>query len=365
MNNKKRRIISLTITNQCNLNCIYCYEHNKNDNIMDYKKAIEIISNEFNKQNDDFEELEFQFHGGEPFFEFKNIKKVCEYFWREKQPKNYIFYATTNGTLITSKIKKWLYKNKNKFVCGLSLDGDKPSTNINRSNSFDLIDIDFFTKTWPNQGIKMTISDKTLNNLYDDIIFFHNKSIKFSCNLAYGINWNKEEYINILENELIKLTDYYLNNPSTEPCSLLNYNLANIFSDEAKRFCGSKKFITSYDVLGNSFPCHMFINNVTKNIIDIDSLDKQFENFSGVLNENCKNCCIEKICPICYGNSYINFGSISTRDERYCKLIKLSVLATANLIFRKVVKYEIDQIKDINKKKLEAILLIQESIFIT
>lgn len=41
--------------------------------------------------------------------------------------------------------------------------------NLNRSNSYNDIDVDFFRKTWPTQAIKMTISAETLPMLADGI----------------------------------------------------------------------------------------------------------------------------------------------------------------------------------------------------
>lgn len=131
----------------------------------------------------------------EPFIEFDLIKRVCEYCWENFKEQDYIFYLTTNGTLLNDEIKICLIENKTKIICGLSLDGDEISQNINRSSSFHLIDIEFFKKMWPNQGIKMTISDKTIANLFLDISFTHSLNMKFSCNFAYGIDWSKKRLL--------------------------------------------------------------------------------------------------------------------------------------------------------------------------
>lgn len=37
------KTIALTLSEKCNLNCVYCYEHNKDYSVMPYETAIEAI----------------------------------------------------------------------------------------------------------------------------------------------------------------------------------------------------------------------------------------------------------------------------------------------------------------------------------
>lgn len=74
---------------------------------------------------------------------FPKIKQLCETLWKKQFPEYYHFSVTTNGTLIHGEIKRWLYENRDKITLKLSLDGNRKSHNINRSNSFDKIDLDF------------------------------------------------------------------------------------------------------------------------------------------------------------------------------------------------------------------------------
>ena len=43
MNKPGTKIIILTLTNQCNLRCTYCYEHNKETRTMELQTALDII----------------------------------------------------------------------------------------------------------------------------------------------------------------------------------------------------------------------------------------------------------------------------------------------------------------------------------
>ena len=137
------RVVTITLTQQCNLACSYCYEHHKTQSAMDFSTAKSIIDQEL-LNTPDGESLEFDLFGGEPFLEFELIKAITEYICQNKGEKNCRVFATTNGTLVHGEIQEWLIQHKQCFICGLSLDGTREMHNLNRSNSYDMIDLSFF-----------------------------------------------------------------------------------------------------------------------------------------------------------------------------------------------------------------------------
>lgn len=161
---------SLCVTHSCNLDCIYCYQNHDDNNRMSFETACNSIDWIFLNIPDDMNGIEITFIGGEPLIEYELIKKIYEYTHKKYPNESYIFYATTNGVLLNDEMKKWFYKHRQTFVLGLSLDGLPDTHNHNRSNSYGKIDIDFFKNTWPNQGVKMTISEYSLKNLADNVI---------------------------------------------------------------------------------------------------------------------------------------------------------------------------------------------------
>ncbi|MCD7963272.1 MAG: 4Fe-4S cluster-binding domain-containing protein [Rikenellaceae bacterium] len=109
----RRCTCTLLITEECNLNCTYCYEHNKKRSLLSLDTAKNAIIETFEKAvSKNVEFVEILFHGGEPFMAFNLIKEICEWLWRNKWQKKYICYATTNGTLIQGEIKKWVIEIK-------------------------------------------------------------------------------------------------------------------------------------------------------------------------------------------------------------------------------------------------------------
>ena len=173
----KVKSITLVVTHQCNLRCIYCYEKHKDKNVMSFDTAIKIIEKEMNL-DDGIETIEFDFFGGEPLLEFDLIKSIIEYVKTKEYKKSFIFFITTNGVLLNKERKVWLKENTDILQMALSYDGTNLMQDINRNNSSSLIDIKFFEETYPLQGFKMTVSDKTLPNLAEGVMYLENFNLE-------------------------------------------------------------------------------------------------------------------------------------------------------------------------------------------
>ena len=333
------KTIMLMLTEHCNLNCRYCYEKNKSLKTMTYSTAIDILSNELNI-DDGFEQCEIQFFGGEPFLEFELIKKICDFLWSNKWNKNYYCFVTTNGTVLTNEIKNWLTEHKDEFICALSLDGNKKAHDINRCNSYDMIDKDFFKKTWPFQPAKMTISPESLPFLADSVIELHDSGWAFDNNLAYGVDWSLPILKNELYNQLKLLSDYYIENPKVKLCRLLNGQLANILSDEkVKRWCGAGTSLKSYDVDGKCYPCHLFAPISTDRSYNLIMNFSELNGEQNLMDKKCEDCGIYNICPTCYGSNYIQNGNFAVRDEYLCANTKTCAIVASYIWIERLSRY--------------------------
>lgn len=316
--------LTLTLTQNCNLNCSYCYESNKKTAIMHYKDAVSIILRELDGCPNDMQ-MEVDLFGGEPFLEFETIKRIVKTI-RQKTDK-ITFFVVTNGTLVHGAIKEWLIANKDVVICGLSYDGNTYMQNINRSNSANMIDLAFFRELYPDQPIKMTISKQSLPFLSDGVRYLYEFGFKeVACNLAYGIDWDNRENEIILENELKKLIDFFLDNPQYKPCSMLEMGIETcVPKDKMFRFCGAGVNMIAYDVDGESYPCQMFMpitagTEKAKESKNITFYDEEIPLY--LLPEKCRNCIVRLSCPTCYGANYLAYGNIYVHAEDYCKLTK-------------------------------------------
>lgn len=289
--------------------------------------------------DDDYDYCEIQFFGGEPFYEYSLIKSICDFIWSKEWPKKYQCFATTNGTLIHGEIRQWLWENKDKFTCALSLDGNREAHNINRCNSFDMIDIDFFKNTWPNQTAKMTISPESLPFLAESVLYLHNQNINFDNNLAYGVDWTNVELLKIMQEQLGILAKYYIENPEIKPCRLLDMHIENVnYAYKIRKWCGAGTSLRAYDTEGKCYPCHLF------QPISLEQSENSVDTF-GLFERNdcvdtrCANCPIYNICPTCYGYNYSAMGDIAKRDEGLCKFTMLASLVSSYIWLKKFERY--------------------------
>ncbi|MBU3180782.1 thioether cross-link-forming SCIFF peptide maturase [Clostridium psychrophilum] len=141
------KALCLNIIQDCNLRCKYCFADEgkyhgvrKAMPIEVAKKAIDfVIKNSGPRKN-----IEVDLFGGEPLMAFDLIKKVVEY--AKKQEKIYNksirFTMTTNATLLSDEVMKYLDENMGNIV--LSIDGrksvnDKVRVKVDGSGSYDRI----------------------------------------------------------------------------------------------------------------------------------------------------------------------------------------------------------------------------------
>lgn len=329
----KRKIVILTLTENCNLDCIYCFEKAKTKKVMNIDVAKKAISYEF-QNTEGFDEIEIDLFGGEPTLCIDAIQEIVEWTNAQCFQKPYIFFLDTNGTLVHGKFQDWLCRNKEFVWAGLSLDGSPETHNKNRSNSYNKIDIDFFIKTYPKQPVRMTIYNDTLNNLSNDIIHLHNLGFaEVVATFAYGIDWELNDLNLYLKQELQILCEFYLANPQIKECSIFNLHLPNILAKDKKvsKWCGTGTSMVSYGIDGTKYPCQTFQQNTTliKKAITLGEIE--FNSIADFSDTECTNCLIEPICPNCYGMNYVKEGNILKRDKQLCEIVKIRTLAISYL----------------------------------
>lgn len=364
--NEKMRYVTFIMTHNCNLNCTYCYEHFKEEESFDIELAKKIVDSEADSV-DSYEEICFDFFGGEPFLEFEKIKEIVEYAKSKKYKKKVYFFAGTNGTLINESIQKWLLANRDIFQIALSVDGTKTMHDTNRSGSYDMIPMEFFVNEFRNMSVKATISPETLSDLSQGVMHLHSLGFQnISCNLAVGVDWSSDEYVSILQRELKTLIEFYLDNPDVAPCNLLDYSVeyaAHPTEGKALKFCGAGTRTKVFDVDGREYPCQYFLP-LTLGGEPMDLSQVHFEDVMNLseMDEHCQKCVAVNICPSCYGSNYQETGDIHRRNMDFCKLQKVILLANSYFSAKKweLGRFELDDYKE--QELLAGIMQIQKNI---
>ena len=324
------RTCMLMVTHACNLNCTYCYETHKKNAYMDLSLAKEIISREAQlvNESEQFDKIEIDFMGGEPLINFPLIKEIVEWLEKGVIAVPWICFATTNGTLLTDEIKDWLREHKNSIILGASYDGSSQMQSTNRATDKYNVDLAFFHELWPIQPLHMTISKETLSTLAEGVLDMQERGHKVEGGLAEGLNWTIEDAIMYRE-QLSILKDAYLKNPTLTPFNRLS-RYVNVFNMPAtekvqEKWCGTGKYIATYDIDGKKYGCHMFTPLVLgKNALLADAVE--WDSPESIADDYCKNCVLRGFCSTCPGFNYKYRGHIATRDKRWCPMILAEAL---------------------------------------
>lgn len=347
----------IMITEDCNLNCTYCYQRKKRQNTIKFELASEIIKKHIlNFDKNDF--IQIDLVGGEVFLQFELVKKICEWAWNSLDYKRIFFFISSNGTLVHGEIQEWLKMNKDKISVGISVDGSKEIHNKNRSDSYDLIDFKFFKECWPYQGIKMTVSPATLPYLSKGIIDLHKMGFNVNANLAHLCDWNNPKYLDVLAIQLKILADYYIMHPNIKVSSILDMPLYAMLRKRniPTKWCGSGTHMVAVDTQGNEYPCQFFMPNTMDSHINWHTCN--LDNLDSIQDEHCNDCIIRPSCPNCYGANTLQNGHPAIRDKYLCDLTKIRAIAVSYLLGKKltrgILKYE-------NQSMLnDTILMIKE-----
>ncbi len=342
LDDRCRRIFIMT-TYACNLNCVYCYEVNKHKSPdVDIEKIKIALTKEFEAKNSIIDSYEITFHGGEPFLSFDKIITISEWVWANFAELRVGVDISTNGTILTQEIKEWLTKNSSKVRVSVSIDGCKETHNLNRGNSFDKIDVDFFTSLYTRTNAKMTVCPNTLESLFDNFIYLKSLGFNPTPSLAIGADWSDELHLKKYIAELGKLVDYYANTPREIPIKMLSVNLLKyspIVKIERMQNCGACHTVVAYDIEGNKYPCHSFITNFFVEY-DVDRVTRASNSICNIkyteLFKDCKDCFFQASCSPCFGANYNERGDIDMIDKRSCSFYKASVLATAQLFAKAI-----------------------------
>ena len=357
-NHKK---IMLILTENCNLRCRYCYEIDKNRCNMTFETAKHIISSSLSHM-EGFSTAEIEFHVGEPLLMFDLIKKV-DAFVRENYHFPILFRMITNGTLLNDEMKKFFAERKDSYEIMLSLDGKADSHNRNRitvngQGSFDLIDFNFFTKTWPHCPVSMTVSESTIDSLAENTIWIQEQGFDCLNAFQWATTWNLEKCYPILQRELEKLVEYYTNHPEMHTCLLMNYDFSKIDEtiDDNFRYCVEiDDPLECYDAEGRYAPCHGFTEFTVGSKEKAEEFkDKSIRDFKIEPRNICYGCRLIKLCRVCFAANHMLSGDMQIQNREICIFNQLCILEGAKVELNRDRLYEDKKLSDAYKAAIQS-----------
>lgn len=335
-------IISLTllIVQECNLGCTYCYA--EDGEYLDKGK----MNNDIAKASIDFllensgdrKDIYVVFFGGEPLLNFDLIQSTVKYAKeKEKEFGKTIRYSiTTNGTLITNKIRNFFKENE--FTVQISMDGSEEVHNANRyykggKGSYEIIlnrtkemrEENFITA-------RSTITPKGLNvsEMFDHLANLGFRSVAMSP-AAYMLS---DDDYKTLNKEMVQLVETFKEYLKVKDYKKV-FQLSNVRSmldrlhsgGYRSHFCGAGANSFAIDIRGNLYPCHRFVsekNYILGNVVQGKKVERH-ENFmeeSHVKNRTtCTTCWARNLCTGgCHHENLQATGKIQSPPANYCKM---------------------------------------------
>ncbi len=357
LTNKECPIITIQITDDCNLNCSYCYQQNKKHHAISFNIAKDFINNLFNNKYKNYIDiikcggLVIEFIGGEPFLQVDLIDKILNYFI-EQIPQNFqwICLISTNGTLVDTLqvqnfIKKW-YKNLHLVI---TFDGLEKYHNAcrkfpNGKGSYDLVlkaimNYKQLFKTYPDN--KITISPDNLQYLAENIKYLIKLGYHtLPANPTYEGPWNIET-AKLYYQQLKEIANFVLEN------NLENQLIITLFDEHSfhpipltdkDNYCGGNGRMLAIDWKGDLYPClrymesstgenHQYIIGNVETGITKDCTELKNTNRINHSPLKCKLCTVAYGCGNCLAYDYQLSGDFKHRNTEICWMHKARTLA--------------------------------------
>lgn len=342
----KLKDITLNITNNCDLRCDYCFEHNKNKKQLTVENAIKILDkcyHNFEKNNDIKSVMVVNFFGGEPFLNWKVIEHLMKY---SKEHKYRIeFGVTTNLTILTDKMIDIIEEYELGML--ISIDGIKEIHDRNRCNSYDIVKKNVQKLIDRHLGYlleaRMTLMPKDCDKLLESVKSIVDMGITNIAPVAVtDTSWSDNDYI-IYKKSLEEVWEWLINlynendNKKNVSIKFIEDYIENVLTiplEVQMKHCQAGCNTTcSIGVNGDIMPCHQR-HTVKKdydlvkygNIFDDDIKEINFNQNNTIGAFNCKKCIAYSTCKGgCPSENLTVNGNSNVMNETQCKITQIMV----------------------------------------
>lgn len=367
------RTITFQVTEDCCLNCTYCYQNNKSKKIMTFdvaKKAIDDILEASDNVKDyinsyDTAGVILDFIGGEPFMAIDLISEISDYFiarlieldhpWLNR----FRFSICSNGVLyFKPEVQTYIKKHFNHLSFNVSIDGNKKLHDSCRvfydgTGSYDMAMAavkHYVNVLGGNMGSKMTIAPGNITYIYDAVVdLIENGYDSINLNCVFEEGWTVE-HAQTLYVELKRIANYLIDNDLVDkiPLSIFNEMHGHVDTND-RNWCGGTGLMLAIDPDGRYFPCLRYMGSSLagkREPYDIGNIEcgigktEQAKDRIHCLNcitkssqspEKCMTCPIASGCAWCSGYNYEVFGTPNKRATFICQMHQARTMATSYL----------------------------------
>ncbi len=374
------RTVTFKVTDDCNLNCSYCYQTHKKKKSMSFETAKQFVDQLLSARGDQYISQDntggivIEFIGGEPLLEIELIRRICDYVtermillhhpWLEFHR----FSICTNGIRYFDKrFQEFLKEYGNWTSLSITIDGNKELHDACRrfpdgSPSYDLVEkaVKHSLRKYGNTGTKVTISPENIRFLYESMIHLHKIGFQdVHANCVFEDVWDNQVHPAIFYQQLKKLAEYYIEQELVEShyCSLFQEEgFQPLEEKKNENWCGATGQMLACDPDGILYPCIRFMETslgAEQEPMVIGSLEEGigvskysqdclscFRNITrkSQSTEECFSCPIADGCAWCTAYNYQVFGTPDKRATFICGMHRARALANVyfwNTYYRK------------------------------
>lgn len=327
---------TLLLAEGCNLECKYCYEGEKKcSSIMNEKTVEDTINFICNLAHED-EEIDLMLLGGEPLLNKKAFYKITNLVSEKYPKKKFNIEMTTNATLLDKSVLDTIFTTG--IELSISIDGDRRTNDLNRKSKsgkdyykYIISQIKYLIRNNKKFNVRMTVTDNNVKYLMDNIRFFSKMGVKrIYIGLDEFTSWS-ENSMQLLDSEMTKLEQFYLENIVEDPNKVINLYDFKISTFIAKRevcFCSAgteNHFVV--DCKGNIYPCNYVAGDPEWEIGNIYS-GISHEKFISLIRKHLKETCSICDCKIdfscsgkrCGFKNYSLTGYLNQVSKATCRL---------------------------------------------
>lgn len=317
-------VLTLIVTRQCNLRCIYCYEKHENLPMVEsiYERILKFIENSL--KNKRYSNVSISLFGGEPFVEYEkvvnflsNVKKICT-----EYNAGYSSNATTNGALIYPERFEVLSElNCNYYqitIDGFAETHDKYRVSSDKKGSWNKIINNLKYMSSTDHNFKVTIRTNFNDEVFKEAEEFY-KYIKDNFDDRFSVYYEGIKRLGGSNDDNIEILD--ANDVSKSSLDIarvlkrlgIKNDVVDTMTRPYSRVCYASKYqnyLIDYD--GSILKCTLALDDELNKIGFIDEngymcLD-EIKNSNWVaqkidLDDQCKKC---KVLPICFGGRCVN-----------------------------------------------------------
>jgi len=359
--------MTFLVTEDCNMRCSYCYEHNKRKADLPLDTAMKFIQ----LMLDDPDPIGvmgthhewilnqgavLDFLGGDAFMRVDLCEEIIKHFqfysmvkqhrWAKRWRANF----STNGTLFGDpKVRSFMHRYKDNISVGISIDGCPEIHDRNRIFPNGKGSMSTIMKWWNwyhdwtggNPNVKATLNRESIPYIAESVKYMHEdmKISRIFMNFIFEDMDLDDHDLAELDHQMNLVVEYVLEHRDDMYLSMIDRNMGRTGTSEGSdldtAWCGAGS-MPCVVPNGNIYPCFRFtplthsskvedfpFGNVAEGLIRKDRLEEiRSQTRRKISPPECLTCDAERGCSWCIGGAYSSTGTFY-RGLNLCKPRKI------------------------------------------